>query len=186
MKHGFGKSLLLIGAAALLSTTTFASGQVRTNQMQLAPNAGGNGPVISNGVGSPDLVIQGGVFICGGNGYCPPPNSHLPGTGFCGYWVNGGQTVNLVIRNNGQALAGPSQVRIEYLYSGSGLQTIANVPALAPNQAHSVFFDVPNGAWAPGSHSSFHFRLRADSGNTVSESNERNNLATSHCVGPAS
>ena len=186
MKNAFGKSLLLVTAAALLGTATVASAQVRTTPTVKAPPVVGGGVIISRGVAKPDLILVYPYDVPCMNGNCAlPPTSHLPNTGFCGPWNGGNQQVRLKIANVNATPAAATQVRISYLYSGAGLQSVANVPALASGQTHVVNFNVPAGAWAPGLHSSLHYTIQADSGLVVAESNESNNSATSHCIGPA-
>lgn len=184
MKHTFGKSLALV--AVLLGAASIASAQVRTDQIQMAPKPGGTGPIISSGVGSPDLVVASPyASLC--IGCRVPASAHLPESGYCGPWNGANQKVRVNVVNAGSAPSGPSQVRINFLYSGSGLQAIANVPPIdAGNGSYLVEFNVPAGAWSPGGHSSYHFTLTADSSGAVSESNEGNNTATSYCMGPAS
>lgn len=190
MIHSFGKSLVLVVAAVLLSAATLANAQVRTNQIQIAPTPpGGTGPIISSGVGSPDLIVAPPYLIpCIDDiRNCRAPRmTHLPESGYCGPWNGGNQKVRLNVINIGTAQSGLTQVNIEYLYSGAGLTAAAVVPSLQPGETFLVEFSVPAGAWAPGGHSSYHYRLIVDIPGSVSESNEGNNVETSHCLGPAS
>ena len=186
MKRTIENSLLLVGAAAMLSAATVGNAQVRTNPTIKAPIERSPGVVITSGVAKPDLILVYPYDVPCMNGNCAlPPVSHMPNTGFCGPWNGGNQQVRLKIANVNATPAAATQVRINYLYAGAGLQTVANVPALGANQTHVVNFNVPAGAWSQSDHPTLHYTIQADSGLVVAESNENNNSATSLCMGPA-
>ena len=189
MKHFFRKLVLLFVASALLSVATTSIAQVRTNPTLKTPTPGGNGPIISNGVGSPDLVIRyPSQAPCAGNSCnsSPPPSTHLPGSGFCGPWAGGNQRVYFLVVNIGSGPSANSLVGIEYSDAYAGNFYVQSAPSLQPGESVLLSFNVPAIAWTPGSHSSYHFILSADQQNSVAETNERNNHESSYCMGPAS
>lgn len=191
MKHIFAKLLVLFVASTLLSIATIsvANAQVRTNPTLKVPTQNGAGPIISNGVGSPDLVIRHpSQAPCAGNSCnnSPPSSTHLPGSGFCGLWAGGNQRVQFLVVNIGSGPSAHSLVGIEYTDAYAGDFYVQSTPALQPGESVLLSFNVPAMAWTPGSHSSYHFNLRADTFSAIAETNERNNVEGSYCMGPAS
>lgn len=178
---------LIIATTLVLGFGSSLHAQSRTlPENHIAPTRDKKGPIIS-GTRRPDLKIMEPYFILCFNDKCSPTPeiTHLPDSGYCGPWDGGDMKIRLIVLNFSSIPAGASQVRIDYLYHGQGLFSVANVPALGHNEIHALEFDVPDGAWAPGLHSSLHFTIGADSAGHVAEMNEDNNTETSYCLGPA-
>ena len=81
----------------------------------------------------------------------------------------------VTIRNQGTAPSGPSTTRVDF---PSGPQTQPTPPIPAGGSV-DLIFDIPPGCFSPDCS----FRITADWGNVVSESNEVNNTASGTCLG---
>ena len=162
-------SVILAGFAA-----TADAAELRKKQQRVQKQAAGSLTLgTTGGGGAADLVI---LPANGGN-------NGQPGTGFCGPWNGGDQSVRFYVRNVGSANATASHVQINF---GGAFHGMRQVPALAPNQQVLITEEIPLAAWGPSQyHSSVNFLIAADHLDAMNEPNEGNNFGQSLCVGPA-
>jgi hypothetical protein len=119
----------------------------------------------------------------------PPPPTGSPGQlpqYFCAPAPNGppARQVHVIVRNQGNALAGPSVTRVEFLSQGGAIpMTQPTGPLVAGEEAFHVF-DIPEGCYE--GESPCDFRIIVDSQNDVGESDETNNTASGSCPGVVS
>ena len=106
----------------------------------------------------------------------------IPESLFCGdNGPSGGaaRTVDAIVRNIGLGDAGPSTLRIKF--AGAGTDDVV-VGALTPGASAEVSIAIPRACYQIGACS---FELAADAPDTLAESDESNNGASSSCLSPA-
>ncbi|VAW00065.1 hypothetical protein MNBD_ALPHA07-1925 [hydrothermal vent metagenome] len=171
-------SAMIVGAAT-------ADAQELRNKRSKSPKAKIQMPIPQTG---PKLGLNAGRL--GGAGKADlvilprySGNSGQPGSGFCGPWNGGNQTVYFYVKNIGNGVAASSDV---YIGFNGGYNSTITVPQLAPNQRTLRSKTIPAGAWGPTQyHSSVQFLIAADQNDDTTETNVSNNYGQSTCVGPA-
>jgi CARDB len=112
----------------------------------------------------------------------PVNNSADPESPFCVTKVPATEPPTLVvtIRNQGSAFAGPSTTEVSFLRDGTSLLTSSKLTNVLTVGGDDVLeFIAPQG-WITGT-GFFPFKITADSGLAISESNETNNVANGVC-----
>jgi subtilase family serine protease len=96
-----------------------------------------------------------------------------PKFGFCN---RDGLKLIVTIKNQGTANAGASSTRVDF---SNGVSQTQPTPAIPAGGTVNVLFDIPPGCFSPDCF----FRITADSGSVVTESDETNNTASGGCIG---
>lgn len=87
-----------------------------------------------------------------------------------------GTEVEVIVRNQGQAPAGPSTTVVDFFQYGT---VSMSTPALDPGEEVVLRFPIPPQAFDPDAE----WQLFVDFNNDVLESNELNNTVTGRCTG---
>jgi hypothetical protein len=90
--------------------------------------------------------------------------------------TDGGGNLVVTVKNQGNADAGSSHVRVTFGQAGEFLKPI---PPLAVNETATVIFEIPSGAYKPD----LFFKIEVDALNEVKERNEGNNVQDGSCLG---
>ena len=94
--------------------------------------------------------------------------------GFCD--TDGSGNLRVHIKNQGDAPAGNSNVRVSFGQYG---ESVKLVPALGVGETTTVLFPIPSGCYDPDCS----FEITVDVYNEVDESKENNNSQTENCIG---
>lgn len=106
------------------------------------------------------------------------PSNPQPGTGkfgFCRFDASGKNLI-VTVKNQGATAAGPSQTEVTFKDEDPVTQS---TPAIPAGGSIDLLFEKPPSCKVPGCE----FEIRVDSGRSVDEADETNNVATGLCLG---
>jgi subtilase family serine protease len=116
----------------------------------------------------PDLVVVPRDNISGPESYC----RRIEGP-------TGAGNLEIIVRNQGTAEAGPSTTQVVFEFSGGTHPVVLDTPGIAPDESVTLSTEIPSGCFEPNCR----FKITVNSDGRITELDETNNVVEGVCGG---